>query len=108
MLTGFYGDADIPFLLGTDFGVAVVIASNPELPGIVDYVGKDVLQSQGVSGISATDIVVSVQTSALPGYPVPLRNKTTLLTVDGVACRLRDSVQQGDGALTHLVCEVVK
>jgi hypothetical protein len=107
MLTGFYGDADIPFLLGNDFGVAVVIGTNQAIAGITDYVGKDVLASQGVSGISGTDIVVTVQTSILPGYPVPMRNKTTLLTVDGVACRLRDSVQQGDGALMHLVCERV-
>jgi hypothetical protein len=107
MLTGFYGDADIPFLLGTDFGVAVVIGAGDPLPGIVDYIGKDVLQSQGVSGISATDIVVSMQTSALPGYPVPLRNKSTLLTVDDVPCRVRDSVQQGDGGLTHVICERV-
>lgn len=104
MLTGFYGDADIPFLLGTDFGVAVVIGGNPTIPGIKDLVGKDVIQSQGVSGVSATDIIVSVQTSALPAH---LKNKTTL-TVDGVAMRLRDRLQEGDGALTHLVCELVK
>lgn len=105
MLTGFYGDADIPFLLGEDFGVPVLLAgmSDP-IPGIVDYVGKDVLVSQGVNGVSGTDIVVTVQTSALGGSP---RNKT-LLTVDGTAMRLRDSQQQGDGALTHLICELVK
>lgn len=103
MLTGFYGDADIPFLLGEDFGVAVSIAGAPVIPGIVDYVGKDVLVSQGVNGVSATDIIVTVQTTALGGA---LRNKT-LLTVDGANLRLRDSQQQGDGALTHLICERV-
>jgi hypothetical protein len=106
MLTGFYGDADIPFLLGADFGVAVVLAgasSNP-IPGIVDYVGKDVLVSQGMSGVSATDIVVTVQTSALP----PTLPNRTALTVDGKAMRIRDSQPQGDGALTHLICELVK
>jgi hypothetical protein len=104
VLTGFYGDADIPFLLGADFGVAVVIGIRPAIPGIVDYVGKDVIQSSGVSGVSATDIVVTVQTSALPS---PLPNRSTLLTVDGKAMRLRDSQQQGDGAMTHLICERV-
>lgn len=105
MLTGFYGDADIPFLLETDFGVAVVLAGAPNLKaGIVDYVGKDVLVSQGVSGISATDIVISVQTSALP---VPLPNRTPI-TVDGQAMRIRDSQPYGDGAMTHLLCELVK
>lgn len=104
MLTGFYGDADIPLLLGEDFGVAVVIGARPAIPGVVDYVGKDVLVSQGVGGVSATDIVVTVQTSALP---TPLPNRSTLLTVDGKAMRLRDSQQQGDGALTHLICERV-
>lgn len=104
-LTGFYADADIPLLLA-DFGVAVIVGSTPLL-GIVDYVGKDVLAAGGISGISGTDILVTMQTSALPGYPTPLRNKSTLVTVDGVACRLRDSQQVGDGALTHLICERV-
>jgi hypothetical protein len=104
MLTGFYGDADIPFLLGEDFGVAVSINGGDPIPGIKDFVGKDVLVSQGVNGVSATEITVSVQTTALPPN---LRNKT-LLTVDGVAMRLRDSQAQGDGAITHLLCELVK
>jgi hypothetical protein len=102
MLTGFYGDADIPFLLSEDFGVAVVIGAT-HLPGIVDYMGRDVLQSLGVAGVSGTDIVVSVQTSALP---TPLHNRAAL-TVDGKAMRLRDQQQQGDGAITHLICERV-
>jgi hypothetical protein len=106
MLTGFYGDADIPFLLGADFGVAVVLAGAAEnpIPGIVDYVGKDVLVSQGISGVSGTDIIVTVQTSKLPAS---LPNRTAV-TVDGKAMRIRDSQQQGDGALTHLICELVK
>jgi hypothetical protein len=104
MLTGFYGDADIPLLLAADFGVAVRIAGmSVDIPGIPDYVGKDVLLASGISGISATDIVVSVQTSILPK---PLRNKTAL-TVDGASMKLRDSLQTGDGAITHLLCEVV-
>lgn len=101
MLTGFYGDADIPFLLGTDFGVAVVIGG-AMIPGIVDNVGKDSLLSQGVSGVSGTEISVTVQTSALPKVP-----NRTALTVDGKSMRLRDQQQLGDGALTHLLCEVV-
>lgn len=95
---GFFGDSDIPTLLA-DFGVPVVIGGKTQL-GIVDYVGKDVLLSQGVSGVSGTDIVVSVQTSALPKVP----NRAPL-TVDGVAMRLRDQQQTGDGAITHLICE---
>lgn len=101
MLTGFYGDADIPFLLGTDFGVAVVINATT-IPGIVDYVGKDSLVSQGISGVSGTEITVAVQTSALPKVP----NRTPL-TVDGKSMRIRDQQPVGDGAITHLLCEVV-
>jgi hypothetical protein len=101
MLTGFYGDADIPFLLGTDFGVAVVV-SGVTIPGIVDNVGKDSLLSQGISGVSGTEISVTVQTSALPKVP-----NRTALTVDGKAMRLRDQNPLGDGALTHLLCEKV-
>lgn len=95
---GFFGDSDIPALLA-DFGVPVVMGATQVL-GIVDYVGKDVLVSQGVSGVSGTDIVVAVQTSAWPKVP-----NRTALTVDGVAMRLRDQQQVGDGALTHLICE---
>ena len=39
MLTGYYGDADIPFLLGEDFGVVVVCAGVTTV-GIKDEVGK--------------------------------------------------------------------
>lgn len=106
MLTGFYGDADIPLLLA-DFGVAVAIAGySPAVPliGIVDYEGKDVLVSQGMGGVSGTDITVWIQTSTLP---TPLRNKT-LITVDGKSMRIRDQNQYGDGALTKILCEVVR
>ncbi len=106
MLTGFYGDADIPLLMA-DFGVAVAIAGfSPSIPliGIVDYEGKDVLVSQGTGGVSGTDITVHIQTSTLPPN---LRNKT-LITVDGKAMRIRDQNQVGDGAITKILCEVVK
>jgi hypothetical protein len=103
-LTGYFADADLPFLLGEDFGVLVVIGVAPAFPGIVDKVGKDVLTSSGASGVSGVDITVSVQTSVLPAN---LKNRATL-TVDGVAMRLRDQNPQGDGAITHLLCELVK
>jgi hypothetical protein len=99
-LTGFYADADIPFLMG-DFGVSVVI-DGVTLLGIVDNVGKDSLVSQSVSGVSGTEITVTVQTSALPKVP-----NRTLLVVDGKNMRLRDSNPEGDGALTKLLCEVM-
>jgi hypothetical protein len=95
----FFRDSDIPALM-LDFGVPVVIGS-AHLNGIVDYVGKDVLQSMNIAGISGTTITVTCQTSALPS---PLRNQSTL-TVDGQSMILRDSVQEGDGAITHLLCE---
>ena len=106
MLTGFYGDADIPFIMG-DWGVAVAIAGySPIIPlvGIVDREGKDVLNSQGVGGVSGTDITVWIQTTTLPAN---LRNKT-LITVDGASMRIRDQNPHGDGALTRILCEVVK
>jgi hypothetical protein len=106
MLTGFYGDADIPAMM-VDFGVAVVIAGfSPTVPlvGIVDYEGKDVLATQGVGGVSGVDITVWIQTSTLPAN---LRNKA-LLTVDGKAMRIRDQNPIGDGAMTKILCEVVR
>ncbi len=51
-----------------------------------------------------TDITVHIQTSTLPPN---LRNKT-LITVDGKAMRIRDQNQVGDGAITKILCEVVK
>lgn len=99
-LTGFYADADIPFMMG-DFGVSVVCGSTETL-GIVDNVGKDSLVSQSVSGVSGTEITVTVQTSKWPKVP-----NRTALTVDGKSMRLRDQNPVGDGALTHLLCEVM-
>jgi hypothetical protein len=99
-LTGFYADADIPFMMG-DFGVSVVCGAVTTL-GIVDNVGKDSLVSQSVSGVSGTEITVTVQTSAWTKVP-----NRTLLTVDGVNMRLRDQNQEGDGALTKLLCELM-
>jgi hypothetical protein len=96
----YYGDADIPALLA-DFGRPVVLAGAPNLKlGLIDFVGKDVLQSMNVSGIAGTTVTVSVQTSALPS-PLPMR---TAITVDGAAMFIRDRLQEGDGALTHLFC----
>jgi len=83
--------------------VAVSIAGGDPIPGIVDYVGRDVLQSMNVAGISGTQITVAVQTSKLP---VSLRNRT-LLTVEQQNMMLRDSQTEGDGALTNLLCERV-
>jgi hypothetical protein len=106
VLTGYFGDADIAFLLGNDFGVAVVV-NGVTIPGIKDEVGKDQLLSQGISGVSGTDISVTVQTSALRAAQPNLPNRTAI-TVDGVAMRLRDQNPLGDGALTHLLCELIK
>jgi hypothetical protein len=99
-LTGFYADADIPFMMG-DFGVSVVCDGVTTL-GIVDYIGKDSLLSQGVSGVSGTEISVTVQTSAWPKVP-----NRTAVTVDGKSMRIRDQNQEGDGALTKVLCELV-
>ncbi|SRR5579863_2469496 len=106
-MTTFFEEADTAAIfadaLTRGLGVAVVIGSS-NLVGIVDYVGKDVLASMGVASVSGRTITVSIQTSTLPS---PLPNRSTTLTVDGVSYRLRDSLQQGDGALTHLLCEAV-
>jgi hypothetical protein len=99
-VSDYFGDDDIPFLLA-EVGVPVVIAG-ATFKGIVDYVGKDALGFSSVSGVSGTEITVSVQTSALPVVP-----NRTALTVDGQSMRLRDQQQVGDGAITHLICERV-
>lgn len=100
----YFRDADVTALfqdaVARGLAVAVVIGAT-QLSGIVDWVGRDVLASLNVAGVSATTITVTVQTSALPS---PLPNKTAL-TVAGQAMVLRDRLQEGDGALTHLFCE---
>jgi hypothetical protein len=93
-----YGDSDIPALLA-DMGVAVVLAGAPNLKlGLVNYVGRDVLQSMNVTGIAGTTIMVSVQSSVLPS-PLAMR---TPISVDGASWYIRDKLLAGDGGLTHL------
>jgi len=102
----YFGDNDITTIFqdakSRGLGVNVSIAGGAPIVGMVDYVGRDVLQSLNIAGISGVTITVTVQTSALPSPP--LRNRTTL-TVDGQNMILRDSQLDGDGALTHLLCE---
>jgi hypothetical protein len=94
----FFRDSDIPTLLA-DFGRPVVIGST-NLVGIVDYVGRDVLPSMNISGISAEVITVAVQTSALPTGAV----NNAAITVDGASFKIRDMQSVGDGAVTHILC----
>ena len=101
-LTGIYGDADIPFLLGEDFGVAVV-CNGVTTVGIKDQVGKDSLLSSGVSGVSGTEITVTVQTSAFPTVP-----NRTAITVDGSPFFIRDQQLEGDGGTMKILCSVTK
>lgn len=81
-----------------DFGVSVVCSGITTL-GIVDNVGKDSLVSQSVSGVSAKEITVTVQTSAFPTVP----NREPI-TVDGQPFFIRDQNPEGDGALTKILC----
>lgn len=99
----FFGDDDIAAIMADEegFGVPVVFGAY-QGRGIVDYVGKDVLQSMGISGVSATAITVDVQTSAFPGLTIK-----SVITVDGVQYSVRDRQQVGDGAETHLLCTAV-
>jgi hypothetical protein len=101
----YFRDADIDLIMadGKAEGLAVDVSINggSTIPGIVDYVGRDVLQSMNVAGISGVSIAVWVQTSKLT---LPLRNRTPL-TVEGQNMILRDSNPEGDGALTVLACE---
>jgi len=97
MLTGFYADTDIPFMMG-DFGVSVVCSGVTTL-GIVDNVGKDSIVSQSVSGVSGKEITVTVQTSAFPA----VLNREPIV-VDGQLFFIRDQNQEGDGALTKIFC----
>lgn len=101
----YFEDQDIPSLFA-DLGVPVVIspAGAPSVTtvGIPDFVGRDALNPMGAAGVSAVTITVTVQTSQLP----PDLPNATPLTVDGVAMKIRDRLPEGDGALTHLLCEV--
>jgi len=99
-MPNFYQDADIPFLL-CETGVWIEIPGAPRMKGIVDYASKEYLQTLQIAGIRGTAITAVVQTSALPS---PLANKTPLI-VDGQPMILRDAQQEGDGAITVLLCE---
>jgi hypothetical protein len=101
-LTGIYGDADLPYLLGEDFGVVVVCAGVTTV-GIKDQVGKDSLLSSGISGVSGTEISITVQTSVWPVVP----NRTPL-TVDGAAMFIRDQQLEGDGGTMKILCSVTR
>ncbi len=98
-MPAYFGDADLAPLLA-DMGRPVQI-NGKTVQGIVDYVGKDALAVMGIAGISGRVITVAAQTSALPSGT---RNKSAVM-VDGVAYHVRDMQQQGDGAMTHLLCE---
>ena len=102
----FFGDADLSAMMADALeigaAVAVVIGTNDPIPGFVDEEGRNVLLSGGIGGASATDIVVTVQTSALPAS---LPNRTAL-TVDSRNMRLRDSQPHDDGAMPRLICEL--
>ena len=102
MAPSYYMDSDIPFLL-KETGVWIELPGAPRFKGIVDYVGKEQLQTLQIAGITGTVISALVQTSALPAN---LKNKTPL-NVDGQAMILRDSNPEGDGAVTVLFCERV-
>lgn len=103
-MTTFWFDSDIAAmfadLLASGGAVPVVIGANPAIPGVRDMVGRDVLESLGVTGVSATTITVTCQSTSLPSLAAKMA-----LTVDGQNMRLRNFQPEGDGALTHLLCE---
>jgi hypothetical protein len=102
-MTTFMGDADIATMfadLSANGGAVSVVIGATTVLGVRDMVGRDVLQSLGVTGITGTTITVTCQTTALPAL-TPLM----ALTVDGANMRLRAFEPEGDGALTHLLCE---
>lgn len=96
----FFADGDIAVMLA-DIGRPVVIAGHT-IKGLIDIVSRDVLLSMGIAGISATVTSVTVQTSSLPSGT----HNTEAITVDGISLKIRDMQQTGDGALTHILCEV--
>ncbi|MBS0364907.1 MAG: hypothetical protein JSR67_03675 [Proteobacteria bacterium] len=98
-MTSIFQDSDIPGMIAA-FGVPVVIGQTT-LSGMRDEAGRDVLNPLTVAGVSATAIVVWVQTSALP----PNLPNAFPCTVDGENFVIRDRLPYGDGALTHLLCE---
>jgi hypothetical protein len=72
-----------------------------------EIIGKDILQSLGISGVRGTIIKLHANTTDLPGGGItPIRNQTPI-TVNGQPFLVRDSYLEGDGSLTVLFCEQV-
>lgn len=100
-MTTFYRDVDIAGMLN-EFSVPVLL-EGVTANGIVDYSDAVTFRDNGIGGVINKAITVSVQTSAFPS--LALSNATGLpVTVDGVAYTIRERLQQGDGAITHLMC----
>lgn len=99
----FMGNSDIEAMfldLASIGGSVPVVIGSTTILGVRDMVGRDVLETLGVTGVSGTTITVTCQTTMLPTLTPRMA-----LTVDGENMRLRNFQPEGDGALTHLLCE---
>lgn len=91
-----FGAGDIPALLrqlGVPVSVGTVAAR-----GLVDRRGRDVLDENGMAGVGVTDVVVTIETGALP---VAVGGSIVVNEEDLKVAALR---KIEDGMLTEIVC----
>lgn len=89
-----YGDADLDYMVGHDFGVAVVYGTQ-KATWQLDVKWQEVLAGH-VSGISASDLSIFGRAGSLTGLAIG-----AAITVDGVAYVIRD-VQPEDASTTRV------
>ena len=93
-----YGDTDLDYLIGHDFGVAVVFGSINAVAQL-DQHGVEVLHGH-VSGLSAGDLSIYYRTGALPGIKIK-----SAISVGGVNYIVRN-VQAHDQSTSRAELQV--
>ena len=92
----YFGTSDLPSMLA-DFGVPVAWGAISGR-GLVDQVDRD-LFSDANAQFTGKETIVTIETTRFAGLGEGER-----ISIDGVAHRVIQSRQQGDGALTALMC----
>jgi len=97
----FFGDADLDAMLGTDFGVPVVMGSIT-VKGIVDQFHDEVGGSDQGPQLVTRRVTVRVKTGDLPALAAGAS-----ITVDGTAMKVLQALEENDGAITRIDCAKV-
>jgi hypothetical protein len=92
----YFEEDDIPGLL-EDAGEDITLGANTT-QGCVDIADQRILPGELVHLVGKV-IAVWIKTGSLPGVMVG-----ALLTLRGASYKIRERTQEGDGALTRLLC----